>query len=274
MKENKVSKWIDNLMEKGKKESPAILTGLGVLGLAATAYAAYKAGLKASIILEKHKKAMENIEKGDKEAKKEATIETVKSMTPVLLPPIIMGVASAACIIGSNTISSKRVAVLSAAYSLSERTVKDLNGKMTEILGEKKTRQIKDAITKDRLQKDDIKEKEILLTGSGDVLCKDYYSGRFFRSSSQKVGLAVNKLSVMARNEMYVSLNDFYDLLNIPRLPLGEDFGWIAEDTESNGNLPINLTAILTEEGVPCLCIDYEVMPRADFRDFHSCRSL
>lgn len=270
MKENKVLKWIEKVTEKGKKESPAILTGLGVLGLAFTAYTAYKAGLKASAILDERKKNLSEIRKGDKEAKKEITMNTVKKMTPVILPTVIMGVTSAACIIGSNTISTRRVAVLSAAYSLSERTVKDLNGKMTEILGEKKARQIKDAITKDRLQKDgDPKEKEIILTGTGDVLCKDYYSGRFFRSNAQKVGLAINKLSVMARNEMYVSLNDFYDLLEIPRLPMAEDFGWTAEDTESNGNLPISTTAILAEDGTPCLCVEYDAMPRTDFRNFY-----
>lgn len=273
MKLNKVTevfgKSLTNFKEGTKKNSPAILTGLAVVGLLSTVVLAYKAAPKAEKIMEKKKKDMSYVEKGDKAAKKAVTVETIKEMAPVITPVVVMGAATTACILGSNSISSKRIAVLSAAYSISERTVKDLNGKMNEVLGVKKTQVIKDAIAKDKLDASKTpKGNQVIVTGNGDVLCKDSYTGRFFQSNAQKIGQAINELSHDLMTDMYVSLNDFYGALNIPRVPMGEDLGWNVDDTQ-RGQLPITYTAILTESGEPCLCVEYDVGVRTDYRNLH-----
>lgn len=262
-----------DFMKTAKKvadqKSPAILAGLALVGLAATAISAYKAGPKAKKILKEKRKDMECVRPGDKAAKRAVVMETVKEMVPVMAPTIIMGSATAACIIGSHKESSRRIAVLSAAYSASEKVVKDLNGKMNEMLGESKTKLIKDAIVKDGLKEDAKKgvptDNQIIITGNGDVLCKDVYTGRYFKSNAQKIGEAINKLSHRVRNEMYVSLNDFYDLLGIPMVPMGEDLGWNVDDCY-DGQIPITFTAQLTEDQQPCLCVEYDISVRADFR--------
>lgn len=261
---------LEKVISFGDKNSPAILAGLAVVGLIATGAAAYKAGIKAHDILEKRKKDMEYVKINDKEAKRAVNKETAKALLPVIAPVVVMGTATAACMIGSTSISNRRIAVVSAAYSLSERTVKDLNAKMTETLGEKKTRAIKDSISKDRLDANSIPaEDKIIITGDGDVLCMDSYSGRFFKSNAEKIGQAVNKLSSDCMVDMYVSLNDFYEAINAPglrRIPMGEDLGWNLDDT-INGRLPITVTAQLTEDSRPCLCIDYDISLRSDFRN-------
>lgn len=277
MKSNKVTEFLEKAEIFTKKNSPVILTGLAIVGVISTAYAAYKAGPRADKILEAYRKDMRDCHPNDKEAKRAVVGETVKKMVPVVAPPIIMGGVTIACIVGSHSVSSRRIAALSAAYSLSETTVKNLNSKMEEMLGEKKARAIKDSIMKDKLKADSEKDKKILSDGQlvipsdGTVLCKDLYSGRLFYSNAEKIKQAIAKCSYDIISDMYISLNNFYEAIDspqLPRIPMGEDLGWNIDDT-INGKLPITLSALLTEDNKPCLCIDYDISVRDDFRNLH-----
>lgn len=254
------------------RNSPTILTSLGVLGLINTARLAYKAGIKAVQVgynpgqqyVEDFKKCKEL---KDDRGQREAIKKLAKEATKVYAPPVAMGTVSAACIIGANCISTKRIAAISAAYSLTEAALKDYKEKALEVVGDKKVRQIKEAIAKDKVLKNPPPKDDsrILITGTGDVLCYDSYSGRYFVSNAAKIEKAINKLSADCRTDMYVSLNDFWGEIAIPRLPMGNDYGWNVDDT-IDGSLPITLTAILTDDQRPCLCVDYDISPRMDFR--------
>lgn len=277
MKRNKVTEFLEKAEIFTKKNSPVILTGLAIVGVISTAYAAYKAGPRADKILEAYRKDIRDCHPNDKEARIAVVGETVKKMVPVVAPPIIMGGTTIACIVGSHSVSSRRIAALSAAYSLSETTVKNLNSKMEDMLGEKKTRAIKDSIMKDKLKADSEKDKKILSDGQlvipndGTVLCKDLYSGRLFYSNAEKIKQAIAKCSYEIISDMYISLNDFYEAIDspqLPRIPMGEDLGWNIDDT-INGKLPITLAALLTDDNKPCLCIDYDISVRDDFRNLH-----
>lgn len=258
---------LQQVADATKKNSPTILTVSAVLGVIGTAVLAYRCSPKAHQIIEEKRKDMSLVQNGDKKAKRAVVLETAKELTPVLLPPVIMGSATGACIIGSNTISSRRIAVLSTAYTLGEKTIKELNLKMDDILGEKKAKTIRDAVAKEKMDQNPPPkdESQIVITGNGDVLCRDSYSGRYFRSNAEKINQAISELSAMARDEMYVTLNDFYYALKIPTVPLGDDLGWSVDD-EIKGSLPITISAVLTEDKQPCLCIDYEPRVGKEFR--------
>lgn len=277
MKSNKVMDFLEKAEMFTKKNSPTILTGMAIVGVISTAYAAFKAGPKAEKILEEYRKDMSYCDRNDKEAKRVVVGEAAKKMIPVMTPPIIMGGSTIACVVGSHSASSRRIAALSAAYTLSESTVKNLNGKMEEILGEKKARAVKDAIMKDKLKEDAEKDQKTLSESNfvmpvdGTVLCKDLYSGRLFYSNAEKIKQAIAKCSYDVISDMYISLNDFYEAIGSPqltRIPMGEDLGWNLDDTH-NGQLPIHLTALLTEDMKPCLCVDYDIGVRDDFRNLH-----
>lgn len=277
MKGNKLMDLLEKAEVFTRRNSPVILTGLAIVGVISTAYSAYKAGPRADKILEEYRKDMRDCHPKDKEAKRAVVGETIKKMAPVMAPPIIMGGMTIACIVGSHSVSTRRIAALSAAYSLSESTVKNLNSKMEEMLGEKKARAVKDAIMKDKLKTDSEKDQKVLsdsnfvMPGDGTVLCKDLYSGRLFYSNAEKIKQAIATCSYDIISDMYVSLNDFYDAIGSPqltRIPLGEDLGWNVDDTV-NGKLPITLTALLTEDNKPCLCVDYDIGVRNEFRNLH-----
>lgn len=265
-----IRNYVDSFLKFTERETPTILTVFGVLGLCETSVLSYKAGLKAKDVLEAKRKDMMDVHPDDKEAKRAVFGETVKEMAPIIVPPLVMGAATGACIVGSNHVSSQRIAAISAAYSLTEAALRDHRAKELELLGEKKARQIKEAIAKDKVQKDPppSDDRQIIMTGDGDVLCYDSYSGRYFHSNAQKIGSAVNRLTYECRSAMYVSLNEFWDEIGLPRLKMGEDHGWNLDDTVG-GELPITITAVLTPDDRPCLCVEYDVHTRFDYRKFH-----
>lgn len=263
---NKLAEWSEKLTKYTDQNAPSLLTGIGVAGVFVTAHMAYKTGPKAKEIIERHKNGPAPQTKEDKRYEMKTI---VKEMAPVVLPPVGMAIATSACIIGANRVSSKRLAVLSAAYSMSETALKNYQDKVAEMVDVKKVQKIKESIAQDKLDKNPPKPNQgILMTGDGDVLCMDCYSGRYFRSNAQKIGQAVNELSADLQTDMYVSLNDFYGKLNIPPVPMGDDFGWNIDDMV-RGQLSIDVSAHLTPDKQPCLVVDYDVFPRSDFRSLH-----
>lgn len=263
---SKLLKLSTDLTKWSNKNAPSLLTGASVAGIFITAYMAYKAGPKAKKIIDKYNSMP--IPK-TKEIKRSETKSFIKELAPIVLPPIGMAIATSTCVIGANTIASKRLAVLSAAYSISETALKDYQNKVAELVDTKKMTKIKEGLAKDKLDKNPIKPNtEILMTGDGDVLCMDCYSGRYFRSNAQKIGQAVNELSADVQTDMYVSLNDFYNKLNIPAVPMGDDFGWNIDDL-MRGQLSIEVSAHLTPDKQPCLVVNYDIFPRSDFRSLH-----
>lgn len=261
MKSNLISNLTNvakKLIKKADKNSPALLTGMALVGLVGTAVASYSAGLKADKILEDYHKDLQYIKKGDKEAKKDTVKETVKKMVPVVLPAIIMEGITIACILGSNKVSSKRLAVLSAAYQLSENTVKDLNEKIVEVVGKKKAAAIKEKVSKKHMDEGTpLKESDVIITGDGDVLCYDSFNDRYFKSSAQRIQKAVLDASMMLLNEQSITVNDFYYCLGIKSTPQGDNVGWNLDDLSDN-QIPIAIIAHLTENQEPCLAIEYD----------------
>lgn len=267
---NKIMELTTKFTKFANQNSPSLLTGAGVAGVFVTAYMAYKAGPKAKKIIDDYNDYLSEPNL-NKEVKREATKEFAKEIIPVVLPTIGMATATSAAIIGANSVSSKRIAVLSAAYSMSETALKEYQAKVAEILDEKKVKKIKEGIAQDKLKKQHVNAEnaqDVIMTGTGDVLCMDAYSGRFFRSNAQKIGEAINHLSADLLVDMYVSLNDFYDLLGLKQVPLGDDFGWNMDDLD-RGQLDIEVTACLTDDKQPCLVVDYNIFPREDYRRLH-----
>lgn len=267
---NQLEEITTKVTEFTDKNSPAILSGAAVAGVFVTAWMAFKAGPKAEKIINNHKDYISKHPNMSKEEKREVTKGLVKDLAPVVLPTAGMAIATSAAVIASNNISSKRLAIASAAYSMAESTLKEYQSKVEELVDSKKVNKIKESIAQDKLDKNLKKQptNEIILTGDGDVLCMDDYSGRLFRSNASKIGQAINELSADLQTDMYVSLNELYDKLNIPRVPMGDDFGWNIDDLD-RGQLDIAMTACLTEDKQPCLVVTYDVSPRMDFRRLH-----
>ena len=256
MRFNKLVKIANSMLKKADKNSPAVLAGIAIVGVIGTAIAAYKAGIKADKILEDYKKDLEYIKKDDKEAEKDAKKETARKMIPVVLPPVIMGGITVASILGSNKISNKRLAIVSAAYQFSEKKIDELNEKIVEVVGKKKAAAIKEKVSKKHIDDHPPRETDMIITGDGDVICYDSFNDRYFRSNAQKIQKAVLDASMMVLGEQSITINDFYYCLGLKPTPQGDNVGWNIDDLEDN-KLPISIIAHLTDDERPCLAIEY-----------------
>ncbi len=96
-----------------KKNSPAIFTGVGVVGLGATAYLAYKSRDKVEAVVEEIERKNElNIEvnKG----------EVAKDIAEAIYQPVLVGAASITCILLAHRIQHKRILTLAGALAVEQ----------------------------------------------------------------------------------------------------------------------------------------------------------
>ena len=93
-----------------KKHSPAIFTGVGIVGLGATAYLAYKSRDKVEAVVLDIEEKRDNEEPVDK-------IQVAKDLTEALYLPITVGAFSVACIFMSYRIQNNRIAILTGTLA-------------------------------------------------------------------------------------------------------------------------------------------------------------
>ena len=194
-----------------KKNAPTILSCLGVVGVVATTVMAVKATPKALSLIENAEE-----EKGEKLSK----WEKVNLAGPVYIPSVITGVATVACILGSNVTSKRQQATLISAYALLDNSYKEYRKKTDELYGEEAGKQIRGEIAKDKYTGDN----ESL--DNDKELYYDFYSGRYFESTPEAVLWAEYETNRSMIVNYAVGLNEFYNFLGLEPLPEYESIGW------------------------------------------------
>lgn len=253
MNKPNLSKIAKGIRMSISKHSPEILTGIGIAGMVTTTVMAVRATPKALILIE-DKKAENDVDKL-------TPVETIKATWTCYIPAAITGCLSIFCLIGASSVNARRNAALATAYTLSESALKEYQGKVIETIGEKKEQFVRDAIAKDRIDKNPVSSREVIITEKGNTLCYDAISGRYFKSDIDKLKKAENELNRRMRDEMYISLNEFYYEIGLNPTKIGDDLGWNID----HGYIELNFSSQLTDDGNPCLVIDYQVAPRYEY---------
>lgn len=259
-----------------QKHSPEILTGLGIAGMITAAIMAVKATPKAMILIKEKKEQkykecepildysipLEGLDENElMHLYKLTPIEIIKSTFVCYIPAVVTGFISILCLIGANSVNAKRNAALATVYTISETALKEYQGKVIEAIGEKKEQAIKDMVAKDKIDKAPVSSKEVIVTEKGNTLCYDAVSGRYFKSDIDKIKKVENELNRRMLDEMYISLNDFYYELGLTNTRLGDELGWNID----KGFIDLQFSSQLSDDGTPCLVIDYRIAPRYDF---------
>lgn len=286
----KLQKAIRTTSKFLSKNSPIILTGLGVAGVIGTTILAIKVTPKAKDILDKEKeklveekateisrnvpdneyKSMEDIYYEAEDSVKISKKDIIKMTWKLYVPVALSAASSIACIIGSHAISSKRNAALASLYSLSTAALKEYKDEMLNLEGGKeKVKTIQEKLSQkkvDEKSNNDKKpiaesENEIISTGNGDVLCMESITGRLFKSDKESIRMAVNDLMEdLINSGTVISFNDWTQLLGLRNTSMGDFLGWNMDNT-----LDVQFDSCLTENGKPCLVINYTNLPQFDF---------
>lgn len=239
--------------------SPLILTGMAVAGLASTVYLAVRAKPFADQKIFDASYDVETDTETDLSWKDKLKL-TWKDYTPALLT----GVVTASCIVGIHSVHSRRAATMMSLYTLTESAFKEYKNKVVETIGEKKEEAILESIAKDRMTDNPPTDNQVIITGGGDQLCYDMYSGRYFKSDIEKIRKAQNDLNQEAIQNFYVPLNMFYSSVGLEETRVGDEVGF-----NSDNLMDIKFTSHLNENSVPCLAIDFHTQPSREYDRFH-----
>ena len=239
------------------KYSPGILTGLGIAGMIGATFMAVKATPKALYLIETKKE--------EAEVEELTSVEAIKTCWKCYIPAALTTVVSAACLIGASTVSAKRNAALATAYSISEAALREYQEKVVEVIGEKKEKAVRDAVAKDQIERDPVTKSEVVIIDSNsNTLCYEPLSGRYFKSTIDKIKKAEIKLDRQMIQEMYVSLNDFYWEIGLDGTDLGDKMGW----NLSKGYMDLSFSSQLADDGTPCAVIVYGIPPVYDYQNY------
>lgn len=243
LRNNILSKTIQTL----KSNSPEILTALGVAGVFTTSYLTGKASYKASQII------AEDEQQGVMfEDRKDRIKERVRLTWKLYIPAAGSAVLTTACIIGGSRATSKRTAAAVTAYSLTERAFSEYRDKVVEEIGDRKEQKIRDELAQMRVSEIPPVSREVIITSGGQVLCCELYTHRYFQSDMESLRRAQNDINMMVVNHLYVTLDEFYDLLGLPHTSVSDHMGW-----DSDRLMNLEISATISETGVPCLAFEY-----------------
>lgn len=243
---------VKNLGRTISDNSPVILTGMAVAGSLGSVVLAAQGGMRAQRELDILRS---EVEAGRADESLLTLQGKVKTTWKLYIPAGLMTGATVACVIGANSVHTRRNAAIMSAYSLTDKAFQEYKDKVVEQIGEKKEGEVRDEISKDRIESNP-PTRETVVLGSGDSLCYDGVTGRYFKSDMQTIRKAINDINEQCLNQVYASQNDFYRLLGLAPIAVGEELGW-----RSDHLLDIDFSSHLTGDDTPCLSLDYLVGP-------------
>ena len=233
------------------RESPNILTAFSITGLVTTSILTGKAAVIANEMIHeeayRRKCRVEEIEFQEK----------VKMTAPIFAPSIVAGVLTISCILGANSIHARRNAALAGVYSVATEALKEYQEKVVATIGKKKEERIRDEIAQDTLDRNPLGERGVVIN-NGDALFYDKLSGRYFKSTVEKVRKAMNDFNFELMTEMFKSVNEWYDMIGLPDVDMGAQQGWELE----HGYLDIQFSTMLADNNEPCIVLTYSANPR------------
>ena len=239
-----------------RKNGSTILTCVGGVGVIATTVMAVKATPKAMQLI----KAAEE-EKGEKLTR----METIQATAMTYAPSVLLGIATIASIFGANALNKRSQAALMSAYALVDQTFRDYKTHVEDEYGEKANAHIREKIAKDRYV-----EHKIELGGE-TKLFYDFYSGRYFNSTMEKVlaaEFALNRQIILGE---CAYLNDFYQELGIPFIDIGDEVGWSRGhmcETYGQEWVDFNHQDVAQDDGLECCIITFMQDPAINFADY------
>ena len=274
MNKESILKFFNTIKAGTIKHSPEIMTGIGIAGMITTTVLAVKATPKALMLIDNKKQEIfdeldpsevpdNNTNYKDLQLK---PIEVVKVAWKPYIPAAVTCVASVTCLIGASSVNAKRNAALATAYELSKTALTEYKEKVVETIGDEKEKVVREKVSEERIKKNPITKNEIIMTDYGDTQFYETLSGRYFKSDIEQIKKVVNYLNKDMLRDMFgtISLNEFYDELELERIDLGDELGWRVD----KGPIEIDFTSKIADNGKPCIVLDYINAPHYGFNKF------
>lgn len=250
------------------KNSPTILTGLGLAGVVASVISAIKDANKARdvIFLEADKRSDQWANETGEDPSSYpldpmfSKIEIAKLTWKCYLPTMAMVVTTGACILGANSINQRRIAALTGLYSLADTALREYQEKTKEVLGERKEAKLREDLDQKHLDDHPLDPKTLQMNDdTKKTVCFDPLTGRYWMDSVEHVIWVQNEFNRGLNIERYLTLNELYDKFGLEHTALGENLGWTADVAL----VEFSFTSRLAQNNTPCLVLNFKVMPHS-----------
>ena len=245
-----------DLAPKLKRASPTILTCIGAIGVVATAATAVRATPRAMKLCESLR-----LERANEYQEEPSKIEYIREVWKCYIPAIAIGASTILCIFGANGLNKRQQAAITSAYALLDQTYKQYRDTVKELYGEEADVQVRKKIAKENLC--DIQKPD-----EGKLLFYDEASNRYFERSMLEVLDAEYHLNREFITEGTVKLNDFYDLLGLPKTKIGSTVGWAIDTAAAFFGyqwIDFEHQLVELEDGLECYILHMEFAPSPDF---------
>lgn len=165
-------------------------------------------------------------------------------------------VSMASMIVGTM-IGEHQKAVLSAAGAAAQIAAAKYQQALEKHAGKDAVKDVEQDIAKECVtDKKTIQPLQVIATGKGDDLFYDPLSGRLFTSSRAEIEKAMIRINKKIFNSIWMSVNEWYEELNISDIVLAVDKGWNVDNMMDIGFQPQ-----MTDDGRACLAICYYNRP-------------
>lgn len=258
---NNVTRSINRIGFKIKKNSPEILIITGVIGTVASAVMACKATLKVNEVVDEAKENIDRIheakEKGYTEAGEVYDVEDSKKDLALVYaqtglkfvklygPSVALGALSLTGIVSSHHILRKRNIGLAAAYAAVDKGFKDYRGRVIERFGKELDKELRHNIKAKEIEEivvhedgtEQVVKKTVNVVDANDQseFARFYDDGCTGWSKNPEHSLtylinvqnwATNRLKA----EGFLFLNEVYEALGIPKTQAGQVVGWVYDE--------------------------------------------
>lgn len=261
---NKATRTIGKVKFQLKKHSPEILVVSGVVGLVGSAVMACKATTKVNDILDDTREQLdaihaagERLEAGEtlmckddteytvEQNKKDLTIvyaQTAVKMAKLYGPAVLLGGLSITAILAGHNITRKRNVALAAAYTAVDKGFKEYRGRVIERFGEELDKELKYGVTAKEIEEVTVNEdgSESVVKKTANVVDPTLNSpyARFFddgctgwsKDSEYNLMFLLDQqryANDLLKSRGFLTLNEVYDMLGIPRSKAGMVVGWV-----------------------------------------------
>lgn len=230
-----------------KAHSPAIYSGIAGVGALFTAYLAGKASFEAARRIDNHER-----EHGFSENRLERTADRLKLVWKLYVPTAVSATTTVISIAAANKVQANKTIAAQTAFSASQQLLTDYRDRVIEEYGEHKDQTIRDQIAEKRVKELPSPSQDILITGPGQVLCCEQFTGRFFGSDMESLRKAQNDINAKLLSQDYATMDDFYYMVRLSGTSGSSQIGWT-----SDKQMRLDFSAVMTDDGRPCLSFEY-----------------
>lgn len=255
---------IKTIQKELVKRGPDLLFAGGIVTMGVAVVSGVKATPKVLIAIEKEEKQkFQETGKRTPLTKK----EKIKVAWKYYVPTAVEFVVGTGCLFGSRHLNIKRTASFATAYTVTKEAYEAYKESTKEVVGDKKEQTIRETAAEKKVHSHPVTDEKIdadpVVAAQGKCLCFETSFNKYFYSTYNDIIAAQNRFNELMNQERYMSLNEWYDILGPRRVQGGEAVGWNIDD----GLLDISISSCIADDGRPCLCVDYLVYPKGDYKD-------